>query len=172
MNLKLIIPLIFIILGVGYLAYVIYSSSQYAPEIIYGQERCDNCGMIISEKKFSAIAYAINEGRWVKFDDIGGLFIYMVKNGGREAFKDIYVFDFISGEQIKATEAYFVRGDSEKIWTPMSSGIIAFKSLDDARKYAEQFDAEVFTFDELYTMVYNRPDMVFQNMVMYIGVIG
>ena len=165
-NLKFFIPLIFIFLGLGFVAYNVFLASQTIPEIVYGQDKCDNCGMIISEKKYSAIAYSIGEERWVKFDDLGGLFMYMVKHGGREKFRDIYVFDFNTGERISALDAYFVKGHPDKVWTPMSSGIVAFKSLSDAESYASQVDGMVMSFQELYTWVYNNPDMVFQGMDM------
>ncbi len=166
MNLKLFIPLIFIILGIGFIAYNMFLAGQGVPEIVYGQDKCDNCGMVISERKYSALAYYVGEGRWVKFDDIGGLFVYMVKNGGKENFKDWYVFDFNTGERISASEAYYVKGHPDKVWTPMSSGIVAFKSESDAREFANQVDGMVMTFEELYTWVYNNPDKVFQGMDM------
>jgi len=165
-NPKIFIPLIFIFLGIGYLGYNVFLASQTIPEIQYGQDKCDNCGMVISEKKYSAIAYSINEERWVKFDDIGGLFIYIVKHDGKEKFKDIYVFDFNTGERVSAYDAYYVKGHPDKIWTPMSSGIIVFKSLADAESYASNVDGMVMTFEELYTWVYNNPEKVFQGMDM------
>lgn len=163
---KFFIPIFFIVLGIGFLFYYIYTVTPEIPEISYGQDRCDYCGMIISEKKYSALAYSLNEERWVFFDDIGGLFLYVVENGGKDLFRYIYVFDFHSGERISAYEAYFVRGAPDDIWTPMSSGIIAFRSGSDAESFAMQVDGLVYTFEELYTWVYNNKNMVFQDMKM------
>lgn len=162
MNLKFLIPLFLIFLGIGYIAYNIYIASHSIPQIVYGQDRCDNCGMVISEKSYSAIAYSIGEGRWVKFDDIGCLFIYMVNHGGKDNFRDVYVFDFNTGEMISAEEAYYVRAPIDNVWTPMSSGIVAFKSLSDAESFASQVNGLLMSYQDLYLWIYNNPDKVFQ----------
>ncbi|HIE36602.1 TPA: hypothetical protein EYP83_00415 [Candidatus Geothermarchaeota archaeon] len=166
MSQKLFIPMFFIVLGIALTLYYIYVSTPSIPEIKYGEDRCDYCGMVISEKKFSALAYSLDEERWVLFDDIGGLFLYIIENGGRNRFKDIYVYDYNSEERISAYDAYFVRGDPDKIWTPMSSGIVAFESRVEAESFAEQVDGKIYTFDELYNWVYNNMDKVFQGMKM------
>ena len=166
LNLKFFLPILLILLALGFIGYNIFLASQSIPEIQYGQDKCDYCGMIISEKKYSSIAYSVSEERWVKFDDLGGLFLYMVKHGGKENFRDVYVFDYYTEERINAIEAFFVKGNPEKIWTPMSSGIVAFKNQADAMEFASQYDADVMSFNELYIWVYNNQDKVFGNMNM------
>ncbi|GEM_PF-597560 len=162
MNLKYLIPPLFILIASFYIGYIVITRSRVVPEIRYGVDRCDNCGMVISEKRFSALAYYKTENRWVKFDDLGGLFLYIVKHGGLENFQDIYVFDYNTGERINGESAYYMKADPERVWTPMSSGIVAFKDETAAKKFAEKIDGTLYDFHELYIWVYNNPDKVFQ----------
>jgi copper chaperone NosL len=49
------------------------------PEILYEQDVCASCGMIISEPRFAAATILTNgEGR--KFDDIGEMLVYHMEH--------------------------------------------------------------------------------------------
>jgi len=91
------------------------------PEIGYGSDRCDQCGMIISEARFAA---AWRDGHVVqRYDDIGclvrGSGAHLAAGQGRA-----YVHDAAHGGWIEATGAVFAR--SPQIPTPMRYGIAAF----------------------------------------------
>ena len=45
------------------------------PEILYGQDVCDECDMIISEEKYAA-AYWTEEGEARRFDDVGEMLVF------------------------------------------------------------------------------------------------
>ncbi len=62
----------------------------------------------------------------------------------------VYVFDYETEELIKAEEAYYVL--SQNIWTPMNTGVLAFKSKEMAEKVASEKGGKVMTFDELMKM--------------------
>ena len=49
------------------------------PEILYGQDVCDECDMIISEEKYAA-AYWTAEGEARRFDDVGEMLVFMADN--------------------------------------------------------------------------------------------
>lgn len=96
-------------------------------DIYYGEDICQRCKMIISEKEFAA-EYTLPGGNVRKFDDIGCMIHYI--SGGEEGeteWDDItayYVKDYASGEWIDGDSAYYVWGESVK--TPMGYGVIAF----------------------------------------------
>lgn len=96
-------------------------ASDGLPEIVFGSDRCDQCGMIISEARFAA-AWQI--GRVVRrYDDIGCL---VRGSGARLAAGEgrACVHDAAHGGWIEAASAIFAH--SPKILTPMGYGIAAF----------------------------------------------
>ena len=101
------------------------------PEIMYGQDVCDQCGMIISEEKFAA-AYWTVDGEARRFDDIGGMFAYIAANPEEAA--SYWVHDITTGDWIRAEEAYYV-SDSD-LMTPMGFGIAACATEDQAQALA------------------------------------
>ena len=52
-----------------------FNGEAQPPEIHYGEDVCDACGMLISEAKFAA-ASVDQDGTAHKFDDIGDLLDY------------------------------------------------------------------------------------------------
>lgn len=149
-NIIFLLIIIFLMVIVSYIFYIkpFYMAKAELPEIYYGYEKCDWCGMVISHKKFSAAYYDEYEGRWKKFDDIGCM-LHMLMMEDAEIIKIIYVVDYQSEELIKADHAYFVVVDPHAIWTPMSSGILAFKYKSSAQLFAEQYKGKIYTFEEL-----------------------
>ena len=97
------------------------ADTTQAPEIIYGQDVCERCGMIINEEAFAA-AYWTEGGEARRFDDIGGMLAYIGEEP--EAVASYWVHDFAGGDWIRAEEAHYVV-DSE-LMTPMGFGIAAF----------------------------------------------
>jgi copper chaperone NosL len=96
--------------------------TERPPEIIYGQDVCDRCGMIVNEENFAA-AYWTKTGEARRFDDIGGMLAYITEES--EEVATYWVHDFASGEWIRAEEATFVL--DEDLMTPMGFGIAAFE---------------------------------------------
>ena len=45
------------------------------PEILYGQDLCTQCGMVIDDPRFAA-ASLLNDGEVLKFDDVGEMLIF------------------------------------------------------------------------------------------------
>jgi len=91
------------------------------PTIAYGSDRCDQCGMIISEVRFAS---AWRDGRLVRrYDDIGCL---ARGSGPRLAAGrgSAFVHDSAHGDWMEVAQAAFVR--SPQIRTPMHYGIAAF----------------------------------------------
>jgi copper chaperone NosL len=88
------------------------------PEILYGQDVCDECNMIISEEKYAS-AYWTADGEPRRFDDVGEMLVYMAEN--QEPTASIWVHDINSAAWLPAEEAWFVMISGLR--TPMGTGI-------------------------------------------------
>ncbi|MCA9987856.1 MAG: nitrous oxide reductase accessory protein NosL [Anaerolineales bacterium] len=117
---------------------------QAPPEIIIGQDVCDQCGMLIGEAKYAA-AYWTVDGQPRRFDDIGGMMAYYHTNN--EEVASFWVHDFVSEAWLPANEATFL--SDAGLQTPMGYGIIAFATAEQARAHRTADAAVLLSFDEL-----------------------
>jgi copper chaperone NosL len=100
-------------------------------EIKYGQDICEACSMIISEKEYSA-QYLLQDDKVKKFDDIGCMMHFIKDNKNENGnISAVFVRDFNSKNWINAKNAHFFQ--SNKITTPMGHGIIAFARKEDLK---------------------------------------
>ncbi len=113
------------------------------PDIAYGQDMCDACGMLIDAPKFAA-ATALADGTARKFDDMGEMFAYHREHPD-EQVRAWFVHDYDTEAWVRAEGAHFVH--SENIQTPMGSGVVAFESESAAKAFADPLAAEVLSFD-------------------------
>lgn len=120
------------------------ASIDEPPEIIYGEDECDRCRMIISDARYAA-AYMTEDGQARRFDDIGGMILHHMEN--EEDVHLFWVHDFESEVWVKADEAHYVM--SNALETPMGFGIAAFNSREEAQELAAEWEGEVFTFSRL-----------------------
>jgi copper chaperone NosL len=115
------------------------------PEIVIGEDVCSGCNMIINDIN-NAAAYWTTDGEPRRFDDIGGMLVYMQKN--QEERASTWVHDFNTAEWVRAEDAWYVMNAG--LVTPMASGLVSVANEADARALAEGHpDAVVFTFDEM-----------------------
>ena len=117
---------------------------QAPPEIIIGQDVCDQCGMLIGEARYAA-AYWTVDGQPRRFDDIGGMMAYYHTHG--EEVASFWVHDFVSEEWLPAEEATFLVDIGQQ--TPMGYGIVAFASAEQARSQRINDAALLLSFTEL-----------------------
>jgi len=97
------------------------------PQVIhYGEDSCERCRMIISDKRFAA-ELIDQKGEALKFDDVGCMADYM-KGSEKEGAKPLamYVTDFGTGEWIDAGKAFYLLNPELK--SPMGYNIAAFGS--------------------------------------------
>ena len=127
---------------------------EVPPEIAYGQDVCERCGMIITEEKFAA-AYWTEKGEARRFDDIGGMLAYLTEVP--EDVASYWVHDFASGEWIRAEEASYVLDGA--LMTPMGFGIAAFADAEQAQSMAHgQEGVMTMDFPALLRMGIAMPD--------------
>ncbi len=108
--------------------------AEIKPAVIhYGEDVCERCKMIISEKNFST-QYLLPRGEARKFDDIGCMIEYLrEREDDRDSLIAVYVRDFDTGEWIDGEKAFYFRGGD--VQSPMGYGIISFSSEQAMRDY-------------------------------------
>jgi copper chaperone NosL len=130
------------------------SDTQKPPDIVYGQDVCDRCNMIINEEKFAA-AYWTEDGEARRFDDIGGMLAYTSEKN--DVVASYWVHDFDTGEWVRAEGAYYVLDSN--LMTPMGFGIAAFAEKDQAEAMTDGLEGfAVLPFMELLDMDIEMPD--------------
>ncbi len=118
------------------------------PDIHYGEDVCDACGMLISDAKFAA-ASIDQDGAAHKFDDIGDLVVYYADQADAKV-QAYFVHDYPSEKWQRAETAFFIV--SPQVQTPMAHGIAAYADRPAAEAAAQKYGVKVMTFDELRQM--------------------
>ena len=120
-------------------------SGPQPPEIVYGQDVCDECGMLISDSKFAAGTLDL-KGNAHKFDDIGGMLMYHMDHPESQV-KAYFVHDYNTQTWLRGETAFYVR--SAQVNSPMYDGIAAFVDRASADAFATRVQGMVYEFDEL-----------------------
>lgn len=115
------------------------------PDIAYGQDVCDACGMVIDQPKFAAATVLTNTESH-KFGDIGDMLVYHMDHPDQTVVA-WFVHDYHSEEWIDAQTAFYVM--SPQLITPMGFGVAAFADQAQAAQLAQELGANVMTFDEV-----------------------
>lgn len=119
------------------------STDPQPPEIAYGLDICDACGMIISEPRF-ACALLLDSGETHKFDDIGDMFVYAAAHPNQPV-RAWFVHDRDSEKWVRGERAFYVF--SASIASPMGHGIAAFGEKAEAETFAASVAGQVLDFD-------------------------
>ena len=122
------------------------SEAPQPPEIQFGLDLCDACGMAIDDPRFASAALLKN-GEYLKFDDIGDMIVYHMDHPDRQVAA-WFVHDHDTEEWLQADGAFFVV--SPEIESPMGHGIFAFATQQAAQKFAAGLsEAQVMNFEEV-----------------------
>jgi copper chaperone NosL len=122
------------------------SNAPQPPEILYGQDLCDECGMVIDEPRFAA-ALVLETGEFRKFDDVGDMFVHQL-NHPELAIRAYFAHDHVSEQWVRGEAAFYVVAPD--LSTPMGHGVAAFGDQTAAEQFAaEHSGAKVLTFDEM-----------------------
>lgn len=119
------------------------------PDIVYGEDACAECGMILSEPRYAAASLVDEQGRVTPrvFDDIGDMMRY---HAARPELKvrRWYVHDMATEAWLDAETAVFVRAPDLR--TPMASQLAAFADAAGAEAFAaDHAGARVLRFADL-----------------------
>lgn len=96
------------------------------PHVVhYGEDVCERCRMIISDKRFAA-QYITSSGEAKKFDDIGCMTDDLKEAAGSgESPLAVYINDYNTGEWLDAGKAFYLQNGELK--SPMGYNIAAFR---------------------------------------------
>lgn len=139
-SLALIIMLTFTLLaGCG--------QDKYAAQAINEDvDVCVVCNMQVKDDAF-ATQIVTKDGKSLKFDDLGCMYVWKNENGTDDIGKD-YVRDYNDKEWIEVSKATYVYDASLR--TPMAYGVVSFKDKAAAEAFvAEQGIGQVLSSDEL-----------------------
>lgn len=108
------------------------ATTPQPPEIAYGLDVCDGCGMVISEPRFAG-ALLLEDGRSFKFDDLGDMLVYHLDRPNLKVAA-WFVHDFYTEAWTRGETASYVASDT--IASPMGHGLAAFAARDAAETFA------------------------------------
>ena len=138
-----------VVFGVGGVVYSQLPSDKFPtgdPIILYGQENCARCRMVISDLQYAS-AWRESDGSETHFDDIGCM---VLLDGERHPIggTQYWVHDFESGEWLDAMSAAYIV--SPDIHSPMGYGVMANTNVADSRILATKLsNADVLTWGGL-----------------------
>lgn len=136
------------------------SAEPTPPEIYYGEDVCEFCGMIVSEERFAA-GYVTEAGQEYVFDDIADMVQSHLKQ--QRDVAAFFVHDYNEHTWIRAETAHYVQ--SPDLTTPMLSGLAAFSSAEEAKQFAERLSGDIImSFEELQTYYQENPSAPMSNM--------
>lgn len=135
-----------------FLSFSFILSCNVTPEKIkYGQDHCSHCDMTVVDKTHAA-QYVTKKGRSYSFDAIECLIWKLQKENNENQMAFILVTDYNRPETlIEAKLAIFLI--SEKIKSPMSANLSAFKSEEEAQKALNKFGGKLYNWDEIKTQL-------------------
>lgn len=116
------------------------------PAPIAADDSCAYCRMLISDHRYAA-ELVDTDGAIYKFDDIACMLRFAQSRGKASASMRFYVTDFAGGGWLDARQAIFLRLDSSSS-SPMTSGLVAFQSRQEAGRTRERGSAGILSFDE------------------------
>jgi copper chaperone NosL len=124
---------------------------EMPPEILYGEDVCDQCNMIINDERYAAgLVVETEPGQYEHriFDDIGDLLVYEKEQGDELVIAAYYVHDYNSKEWIDGQTAYYIY--SQELISPMGFGLAAAAQQLEAETLAEEWNGSVLTLVELH----------------------
>lgn len=130
------------------------SDAPTPPEIAYGLDLCEACGMLIDQPQLAAASIDTN-GQPHKFDEIGDMLQFHSDHPTIQAAV-WFVHDYDTEAWLRAESAFFVY--SPALLTTMGHGLVAFETQAAAAVFADEHQAEILSFDEaravMHTMVH------------------
>lgn len=144
---KKMMMLIVIVLALGVLSACGKKDEIFPPEAIQeGIDRCEVCNMLVSNDHH-ATQLVLQDGRSLKFDDIGDMFAW-VKEHGLDDVNVRYVRDYHTEDWLLVEEATFVYDADFR--TPMAYGVLSFQSKDEAEQFIEaEGKGKLLSYEEL-----------------------
>jgi copper chaperone NosL len=124
------------------------AGTDYKPVAIQeGVDHCAECNMMIADDQH-AVQILLKDGKSLKFDDIGDLFVHKTKHQLENQIGAQFVRDYHTLEWLKLEDAFYAYDESFR--SPMAFGVYSFKTKADAEKFIqEQGKGKLMTSAEL-----------------------
>jgi copper chaperone NosL len=124
-------------------------SKPKGPVPINADDACASCRMAISERRYAA-ELVEQDGTVYKFDDIACMLRFAHAHAKEASAARFYVTDYRTGQDwIDARQSYFVKL-ATSVSSPMASGLVAFRSSNDAAHVSSTPLGSPVTFDQLW----------------------
>lgn len=133
------------------------TDTSQAPEIHFGRDVCDVCGMIISDERYAAALWvreAPGEERPMRFDDVGEMLQWQREHGEGLPISS-FVWTYDTRLWLPAESAIYVH--SAEMQTPMAFGIAACSTREEAQALAEAHTGQIQTYEDAVEQV-AQPD--------------
>ncbi len=115
------------------------------PQVRYGEEDCEHCGMLISDSRFAAV-WRTHAGSEMHFDDVGCM-IAMIRHMGGIGGSELFVRSFDDSGWLDARVASYIHADG--IASPMGYNIAALADPDREAALVSGDGTRVQTWDRL-----------------------
>ncbi len=122
-------------------------TTRLAPVEITAEDMCENCRMVVSEKRYAA-EFIDREGAVHKFDDMGCMKSYLKERSSSVPVAASFVMDYERRQWVAGPEAFYVRSPEFK--TPMAGGIVAFAGRASAEQAARLYKGEMLGYREVF----------------------
>lgn len=124
-------------------------NKAYKPkEIVPETDVCKICNMSIVHKDFAG-EIALKNGDYEMFDDLGCLIKYM-KDMNEDDLGEAFIKDQSGKHWLNVKTSSYVY--DKDIWTPMSYGVVAFKTKTSANNFIKkEGKGQLLSFDDLKT---------------------
>ncbi len=138
---KAIVAIILLLIGYVVWIYLWAGTENSIKKVSLGRDACHECGMIISDVRFSVSIWTRERGRreTYHFDDVGCFLRYLKQHAG--ATWEGVGHDFESKEEVALPKLFFMQ---TKLSTPMASGWVAVRHRE---KYPQAKSLEDLTRD-------------------------
>lgn len=114
---------------------------------------CAGCRAPIAEADQRYAAHVLEGVEPSAFDDLGCAVKWYAEQCATRALAfegNAVVHDLLSGEPVPAEKAHYVRSPAFR--TPKGHGLVAFRSIEDARRAAAQHGATVMSFTQAFAL--------------------
>lgn len=108
-------------------------------------DKCDICQIGVMDNQF-ATEIILENGKALKFDDIGYMYKWMEINSG-EKTKERFVRDDDSKDWISLEDVTYVY--DKTITTPMAYNVISFENKKDAESFVSNYKGKFLSYKEL-----------------------
>ncbi|MFO7527002.1 MAG: nitrous oxide reductase accessory protein NosL [Ignavibacteriaceae bacterium] len=130
------------------LSAVLYACGNEPEQIIFGEDNCDHCKMMITDEKFGA-ELITDKGKIYKYDSIECLLEQLhAKTFTEDQIGSMWVIDFSQPRSLTdAKKSFYLKNDNFR--SPMGLNVLAFQNENDFTEFYKNHGGERLDWNEL-----------------------